>query len=418
MDYTTVEKYFIYRHRPELEEFDIDDPSTLDGRMFNAIQNSVIISLEDSAKYILEIFNTSYYLVTLILMEKRPILYVAKYLKKAARIGAENRHDTNSYHRYFQAMTMAIVCNYINVLRPNDLGWESNFRKNIWDHFNHKFYDKDWDGKARFLFFNNVLSDIERHSCFVRPEQFEPRKIMSAVEYGDFQSIKKDFKYIKERISLIPNEERFGAIQVTKKVIEETDDDYFKGVISPAGKEMLQDLDEMVEKLSTNKSNFQVQTQQNIYPEIPKLEARNNALEKGLAWDSEDENNEVYQDLQQQLNELKKKIEERDAEIKRLSHCLNEQFDVELEKENEKCLYNKVSFEFFLRLLEHVGLDINNTGNKTRAGHLWNMITGKSADDLRKYCSHRNQYNNNHTKEDIKRLNKHLSDMGISEIVL
>ena len=89
----------------------------------------------------------------------------------------------------------------------------------------------------------------------------------------------------------------------------------------------------------------------------------------------------------------------------------------EEEKQDEKVLYNKVSFEFFLRLLEHAGLDINNTGNKTRAGDLWHMMTGKSADEIRRFCSSRAYYNN-HTKGDIKRLNELLSDMGITSIVL
>jgi hypothetical protein len=121
--------------------------------------------------------------------------------------------------------------------------------------------------------------------------------------------------------------------------------------------------------------------------------------------------NERISVLENENHRLRSKIEE-------LSHSINEQLDVKLEKENDDILYNKVSFEFFLRLLEYAGFDIDNTGNKTRVGKLWHMITGKSADDLRKFCSDRRQYDNNHTKEDIKLLNKHLSDMGISEIEL
>ena len=89
----------------------------------------------------------------------------------------------------------------------------------------------------------------------------------------------------------------------------------------------------------------------------------------------------------------------------------------EEEKQDEKVLYNKVSFEFFLRLLEKAGVDLNDTGNKTSAGVLWHMMTGKSADELRRFCSTR-EYRNNHTKGDIKRLNELLSDMGITSIVL
>lgn len=89
----------------------------------------------------------------------------------------------------------------------------------------------------------------------------------------------------------------------------------------------------------------------------------------------------------------------------------------EEDKQDEKVLYNKVSFEFFLRLLEQAGFDINNTGNKTRAGDLWHMMTGKSADEIRRFSSKRAYYNN-HTKEDVKRLNNLLSQMGITSITL
>ncbi len=127
-----------------------------------------------------------------------------------------------------------------------------------------------------------------------------------------------------------------------------------------------------------------------------------------------------------QLKERNKKLASKNKQLKKTNKSLErqlkvlqrERLEVKLEKEDENSLYNKVSFEFFLRLLESAGFDINNPGNKTRAGQLWHMMTGKSADDLRKFCSDRVQYNNNHTKDDIKRLNKHLGDMGISTIEL
>ena len=117
--------------------------------------------------------------------------------------------------------------------------------------------------------------------------------------------------------------------------------------------------------------------------------------------------------------QLQARIAELEAENKELKEkqTIPEEADELEEKEQEDVLYNKVSFECFLRLLEKAGFDINNTGNKTRAGELWHLLTGKSADDLRKFCSGRN-YCNNHTKEDIKRLNDKLEEMGISEVKL
>ena len=110
----------------------------------------------------------------------------------------------------------------------------------------------------------------------------------------------------------------------------------------------------------------------------------------------------------------------KDSLIKALKEQLSEYLDDDEnmeEKENEDILYNKVSFEFFIRLLEHIGFDLN-TGNKKRAGELWHIVTGKSANDLRKFCSNRKEYTNNHTIKDIERLNTLLERMKISSIRL
>ena len=119
------------------------------------------------------------------------------------------------------------------------------------------------------------------------------------------------------------------------------------------------------------------------------------------------------------IKESQSYIHELEAENQRLKEEVKkyQEEDEEEEKCDEKVLYNKVSFEMFLRLLEESGFDQNNTGNKTRAGFLWYMMTGKSADELRRFCSMR-AYRNNHTNADVKRLNELLSEMGITNIVL
>ena len=116
-------------------------------------------------------------------------------------------------------------------------------------------------------------------------------------------------------------------------------------------------------------------------------------------------------------------LEARIAELEKENEALRQQLAPEEHcEEEEHCpeegvLRNKVSFECFLQLLEQAGCDLNNTGNKTRAGALWRMMTGKSAQDLRRYCSGRD-YNNNHTKTDIARLDTLLSDLGITSLKL
>lgn len=112
------------------------------------------------------------------------------------------------------------------------------------------------------------------------------------------------------------------------------------------------------------------------------------------------------------ISELEKENEALRQQLAPEEHCEEEEHCPE-----EGVLRNKVSFECFLQLLEQAGCDLNNTGNKTRAGALWHMMTGKSAQDLRRYCSGRD-YNNNHTKTDIARLDTLLSDLGITSLKL
>lgn len=128
---------------------------------------------------------------------------------------------------------------------------------------------------------------------------------------------------------------------------------------------------------------------------------------------------EATAELESRISELNSRI----AELEKENEALRQQLAPEEHcEEEEHCpeegvLRNKVSFECFLQLLEQAGCDLNNTGNKTRAGALWHMMTGKSAQDLRRYCSRRD-YNNNHTKTDIARLDTLLSDLGITSLKL
>ena len=75
-------------------------------------------------------------------------------------------------------------------------------------------------------------------------------------------------------------------------------------------------------------------------------------------------------------------------------------------------LKNKVRYEFFLELLEKAGTNVSQC-NITRLSELWEMITGNSRESFRRFCSERSKYNNDHTRNDIIRLNAKLSECGI-----
>lgn len=129
---------------------------------------------------------------------------------------------------------------------------------------------------------------------------------------------------------------------------------------------------------------------------------------------------QIVQKYAAKVEELNHIIEKKDktiAEYQEKKRTIAPEEEGEEEKEQEDVLYNKVCFEFFLLLLEKSGFDIYNTGNKTRVGELWHMFTGKSGEEMRRFCSDRNPINN-HTKSDVDRLNKKLQDMGIEIQIL
>jgi len=78
----------------------------------------------------------------------------------------------------------------------------------------------------------------------------------------------------------------------------------------------------------------------------------------------------------------------------------------------DRGMHDKVRCELFIRLLELAGLDLANTGNKKRLAHLWHELTGKSSEVMRRFCTYR-KYVNNHTRDDLERLNKLLGELGI-----
>lgn len=180
MDYTKQElRPLIYQDRSSIDEFDIADPESLDALMLEQIENSMIVELDGAAQYILDIFNNAYYITTLILMEKHPIHYFRSYLTIAEHAGAayQDVKEKNTYYRYFESMTMAMVWNYLRACCP-DVYTENKrnnlFQERIWEYHHKYFYDTEWDGKARFLFFNNVLNTDDLEKCRVNKSKFIP----------------------------------------------------------------------------------------------------------------------------------------------------------------------------------------------------------------------------------------------------
>ena len=89
MDYTKLPRTIIYNDRKRIDNFDIRTPNALDALMFDKVEDAISERcLYNAPTYILDIFNKTYYIVTLIRIENFPLHFVQKYLFLATKSSA------------------------------------------------------------------------------------------------------------------------------------------------------------------------------------------------------------------------------------------------------------------------------------------------------------------------------------------
>ncbi len=182
MDYTKVPRKLIYEDRANLEDFFVDQTGTLDAIMYEKITKSDVCTFLDAAERLLDCYNDAYYITTIVLMENRPSLYVARYLDIVY-----SKYDKRGCTRHFAALTMAMVYNYLQTdKRYQDK--DNALLKYIWNYHVKYYNDKQIDGEARFFFFDNVLPliDVKKHEM---RDVFNPRPIQNVVLFEDAETI-------------------------------------------------------------------------------------------------------------------------------------------------------------------------------------------------------------------------------------
>lgn len=193
MDYTKVPRELIWADRTNIDDFFVDDSGTMDNIMFERIGRSMICNLPDAAEYVIDIYNNAYYITTLILMEKHPILYFSSYIDISMSAGGGN----NTFKRYFSCMTMAMVYNYLRASDSEYCKEKNILMERIIRYHNECYSFGMSDDKARSLFFDNVLSldEIKKHRI---NELFIPRSIFQVVCYVDagIIQIQPGFDYV------------------------------------------------------------------------------------------------------------------------------------------------------------------------------------------------------------------------------
>ena len=179
MDYTRIPRALIYKNRTEIDDFPIngDEYNTLESQFYKKlIKRAFIKNSWQGPDYILKIFNNAYYICTLILLEKTPTVYLARY----KIIASENSKDFNLRFNVLPA-TMALVYNFLEYYVGMDTS--EDLMKDICEGF-HNWEDpndyNEWMEKFDELLIKTFkpISDIP---------SFTPRNLYDAITDDDIE---------------------------------------------------------------------------------------------------------------------------------------------------------------------------------------------------------------------------------------
>jgi predicted hydrocarbon binding protein len=241
MNYTEVKRYLVYKDKLDIDEFNISDPKSMDGVLFNFLEHSWIAGLADAPKLICSIFDTAHYIVTLIHLEAHPLLHIASYLDKADHVGADGPHFVHTHHLELRAATMGLVCNYLRVLSPEHLdvkaflravhdqieGSEPSTGARLSVHMVGAF-------KEPYDIFYEIthLPDIQSRTLL--REDFRPRPIIEALQESNYEDIAENMAFIKLRIGQLSDEEQQLAKKIIQRVTKDTGEKALEGAMPEA----------------------------------------------------------------------------------------------------------------------------------------------------------------------------------------
>ncbi len=337
MDYTKLPRYFVFKDRKDIDEYDVqtitpqyqrvlksigekpyDGFKTMDQQMFEAVESSAIVQLDGARKYVCDIFNTAHYITTLILMEQHPMLNFRTYLDKADEVGAEHgRKDPN--HIPLQGMTMALVYNYLIKLNPRFLNMV-DFAENLENHFSSRFTPSasisySMGGKmdrsvaqailAEQLFDRNMLTPEECQALAIKIKDFQPRPIDEVLQESNYEDIYEHLDYICECMQKLPPEKLIDTQELVARVIFRTAHEALQGAMPDAAKDVRRMVSIVLDRLGLPGS-----------PEELALELEGISLTEeehvpeSAENDPEREKEKTIQELQDRLKEAEEKVRE------------------------------------------------------------------------------------------------------------
>ena len=176
VDYTQQKlRPIIYKERKDLDEFDVDNEKSMDCFMLERIEKSPVIDMEGANRYILDLFNQVYYIITLILMEKRPVHYFKKYLAIASHTSSYyfNLSSNGSGAQIFECIVMTMVYNYLqecSALLGENI-------KALLVKISEHYQSFKVNNEIRAIFYNCVISEEKTYNYEVDLKVFEPLSI-------------------------------------------------------------------------------------------------------------------------------------------------------------------------------------------------------------------------------------------------
>lgn len=329
MDYTKVPRKLIYKDKANLEDFFVDQPGTLGAIMYEKITKSDVCTFLDAAERLQDCYNDAYYITTMVLMEKRPLLYVARYLDIVY-----SKYDKRGCTRHFAALTMAMVYNYLQTDKMCQ-DKDNAILKYIWNYHVDNFNEEQIDGKARFFFFDNVLPHSECEKYEMR-DIFKPRNVLDIVNYEAAETILQGqgLDYVMDSIISLRNTER--AVECFDDLVQN-----LRRAAIPGSEKLIKYVEEYKKEFRCIREEPPIRKgKHGNLIEMPQEE-----VPDVTAYSRENELEDKVQKLEAELDSVKAKnaaLEERDSELSQPVQDLTAS--------------QKVRMEFALRLLQKAGM--------------------------------------------------------------
>ncbi len=431
MDYAKIPRSLVFKDRSDLNEFGVQIEGTLNHYLFNQMRRMTLLRCGNAKEIALQCLNNAYYICTLTQLDDFPDTCMDKYQEALLHVAIPSKYDV------YQA-SMALVCVLLAAYddkykQKDDLLIES---------IHHWTSHNVWMGTNFRKSFEDIIEACSPEGFSLPDDAFAPRDIIEVIENDDVEIWDLYPEYISDRLSLLDDQRKktngvnlvitrlkgelhaiysdYGYDPKTNSFSEPIYGTYsdspdfkddFKRDCQPAKEAMAyiknnrqSIMDSVGEspKKDEQTQNPQASVSSVSVTEVSQLKNRISELSDNLK-KKEEENKQ----LQQQLAELKEKLEE--------ALALPEDITAE----------QRVRMEIALQLLESAGLTqetLAQHGNKQKTATIMSSLLniksnnkkGNKAQICANYISDRRYFPRDQNRDKFIKLNTIFSDLELS----